>query len=132
MISWSLVLEDRVQFIFECSQLAAQGKWVVATKMLVEMEADAEDTTANSEVKKRTNAAEEALRNDAEVDRGIIVHRQPAARGSGCNDGSSGAHRAVAADGAAVGAASCRRATNNSTNGWGTTSDATHGRGGYD
>ena len=42
-----VVLEDRVQFIFECLQLAAQGKWVVAAKMLMEMEADAEETTAN-------------------------------------------------------------------------------------
>ena len=71
-----VVLEDRVQFIFECSQLAAQGKWVVAAKMLVEMEADAEDTTANSEFKKRKKAAEEALRKDAEVDRGVFIASQ--------------------------------------------------------
>ena len=71
-----VVLEDRVQFIFECSQLAAQGKWAVATKMLVEMEADAEDTTANSEFKKRKRAAEEALRTDAEVDRGVFIASQ--------------------------------------------------------
>ena len=71
-----VVLEDRGEFIRGCSDLARQGKWVVAQQMLDDMETDAEETSANAEFKKRRKAAEECLRKEAEIDRGVLVAAQ--------------------------------------------------------